>query len=206
MSDVAKVGTVLALDIATTTGWAWHRPGMPRPFFGAVPLPSEVNEVGEPIAELLLWLRNLYIGLKNDGSPITHIFYEMPFINPRQINSRTSKRLMGLAGVVEMFAYQVKMTGIYEVDIAEWRKHFLGRGGGFKREKKWSEKKQKMVPGKYLPGHDPKELAIQQCARFGWHTNVHDAAEACGLLDYALTMIPDYERPWRDNALMGGML
>lgn len=192
-----KLGTVLALDIATTTGWAWHRPGMPRPFFGAIPLPSTVNEVGEPIAALLLWLRTLYIGLKSDGTPITHFFYEMPFLDPRKINSRTSKRLMGLAGAVEMFAFQVGATGCYEIELSEWRKHFLGRGTGFK---KTPDKK------KYLPGHDPKELAIRQCASFGWHTDVHDAAEACGVLDYALTMIPGYERPWRDNALMGGML
>ena len=159
-------------------------------------MPADPGAVGEPIDALLRLIRDLYEMSKADGFPITHYFYEMPFIG-KQVNSRTSKRLMGMAGVVEMFAFQKKALGCYEVDISEWRKHFLGRGSGFKK-----------APGgkKYLPGHDPKELAIQRCAEYGWHTDIHDAAEACGVLDYSLTMIPKYHRPWRDNALMGGML
>src|SRR3546814_9141638 len=74
--------------------------------------------------------------------------------------------------------------------------YFLGRGGGFK---KTEDKKN------YLPGHDPKELAIQRCAQYGWHTDIADAAEAVGILDFGLTMIPDYERPWRDALLMKTM-
>src|SRR3546814_16206710 len=86
-----------------------------------------------------------------------------------------------------------KKPWVYKVHISEWRKHFLGRGGGFK---KTEDKKN------YLPGHDPKELAIQRCAQYGWHTDIADAAEAVGILDFGLTMIPDYERPWRDALLM----
>src|SRR3546814_13386099 len=70
-------------------------------------------------------------------------------------------------------SYQVMPKGqkkpwVYKVHISEWRKHFLGRGGGFK---KTEDKKN------YLPGHDPKELAIQRCAQYGWHTDIADAAE-----------------------------
>src|SRR3546814_15095463 len=85
-----------------------------------------------------------------------------------------------------------KKPWVYKVNISEWRKHFLGRGGGFK---KTEDKKN------YLPGHDHKELAIQRCAQYGWHTDIADAAEAVGILDFGLTMIPDYERPWRDALL-----
>jgi hypothetical protein len=191
-----KVGAVLALDIATTTGWAWHREGMPRPFFGATRLPGKAGAIGEPADALLRFLRETYITLRDSGDPITHFFYEMPFL-PQSVNSSTSKRLMGLLAICEMFAHQVGAVGCYEVDIATWRKHFIGRGSGFK---KTADKKA------YLPGHDPKDLAINRCAQYGWHTDVHDAAEALGILDYSLTLIPDYHRPWRDNALLGGMI
>lgn len=203
-----KLGTVLALDIATTTGWAWHRQGMPRPFFGAVRFSSGPDNVGQAMHELLLWLRELYISLKADGSPITHFFFEKPFISPAAANTRTSERLLGLCAAVQMFAYQVGATSCFSIDISEARKHFIGRGGGFKRAPGKNGQK-----GPYLPGHDPKELAIRECAKFGWHTDVHDAAEACGLLDYAISLmdrgfvqngLPGYPRPWRDNALLGG--
>src|SRR3546814_14980750 len=82
-------------------------------------------------------------------------------------NIDTIYRLIALGGVIEKFAYQVMPKGqkkpwVYKVHISEWRKHFLGRGGGFK---KTEDKKN------YLPGHDPKELAIQRCAQYGWHTD-----------------------------------
>lgn len=209
MSSGIKLGTVLALDIATTTGWAWHHHGMPRPFFGALPLPGGKENVGRACDLLLRWLRQLYIGLRDDGHPITHFFIEKGFI-PQQVNSSTAERLLGLCATAQMFAYQVGATSCYSLDISETRKHFIGRGSGFKRAPGVNGK-----PGPYLPGQDPKELAIRRCAEFGWHTDSHDAAEACGLLDFGLSMmdrgfveagLPGYPRPWRDHALMGGLI
>jgi hypothetical protein len=199
-----KLGTVIALDIATTTGVAWHRRGMPRPFFDSFRLPSDPERVGEACHTMLMWLRNLYTVLRDDGAPITHFFYEKPFI-PEAVNSATSERLLGLCACVQMFAFQVKATSCYSIDISEWRKHFIGRGSGFKRT---VDKKH------YLPGHDPKELAIQRCAEYGWHTDIPDEAEACGILDFSISMmdrgfveagLEGYPRPWRDNILIGGV-
>lgn len=199
----SKLGSVLALDIATTTGWALHNDELERPFFGAVKLPGGQNEVGKACDALLGFLERLDQRVAAAGKPISHIFWEKPFI-PTQVNSQTSERLMGLCAVAQLFGYRAGVISCYAVDIAEWRKHFLGRGAGFKKGAK----------GKYLPGHDPKELAIQQCASFGWHTDIADAAEACGVLDYGLAMLDrglreaglaGYVRPWRDNTLLSGI-
>ena len=179
-----KQGVVLALDLATTTGWAWHRPGMPRPFFGAERLPGGPRDVGQPADRLERMLRDLYVLTKSEGG-ISHFFFEAQHLAAK-INIDTVYRLIALGGIVEKFAFQVGAKA-YKVNIAEWRKHFLGKGSGFKAR-----------------GEDQKELAIQRCAQYGWHTDVADAAEALGILDFALTMIPDYPRPWRDNALLGG--
>jgi hypothetical protein len=179
------LGTVLALDLATTTGWALHRKGLERPFFGAFKLPGGPQAVGQQADALERWLRDIYIAARTDGAPITHFFFEAQHLAAK-INIDTVYRLIALGGVVEKFAYQVGATSCLKVHISEWRKHFIGRGAAFGKD-------------------DPKEMAIRRCAQYGWHTDVADAAEACGILDYALTMIPDYPRPWRDKALMGGI-
>lgn len=188
-----KQGAVLALDLATTTGWAWHLPGMPRPLFGAFRLPGDARAVGQPADALERWLREQALLLRPHGG-ISHFMFEAQHISSRA-NVDTLYRLIALGGIVEKFAYQVK-GHCYKVDISTWRKHFIGRGSGFKRT---ADKKS------YLPGEDPKELAIQRCAEYGWHTDVADAAEAVGILDYSLSLIPDYERPWRDARLLGGV-
>lgn len=186
-----KQGAVLALDLATTTGWAWHRPGMSRPFFGSFRLPGDPRETGRACDALERFLRDLFIVLKPEGG-ITHFFYEAQHVGG-SINMDVLYKLIGLGATVEKFAWQTKRPEqskslCYRVNIAEWRKHFLGKGSGFKAR-----------------GEDQKELAIQRCAQYGWHTDVADEAEALGILDFSLTMIPGYVRPWRDNALLGGM-
>lgn len=189
-----RQAAVLALDLATTTGWALHRPGMQRPFFDAFMLPGGANTIGQPCAALEDWLRQKAIETKSEGG-ISHFFFEAQHI-AQGMNPQNAYRLIGLGAIVEKFAFQTKALA-YAVDIATWRKHFIGRGSGFKRDQ---AKPGKVKP--YLPGEDPKELAIQRCEQYGWHTDIHDAAEACGILDYALSIIPDYHRPWRDQLLM----
>jgi hypothetical protein len=196
--------SVLALDLATTTGWAWHSVEMPRPFFGAFRLPGDPGEVGKPADALESWLFTMYERSVNAGAPITHWFFEQQHIGAN-VDVRNVYRLIALGGIVEKVAWQLKPPGqskvwCYGVPIQSWRKHFLGRGSGFKRD---HTKKGKP----YLPGEDPKEIAIQKCGEFGWFTDVADAAEACGILDYALAEIGDkiHPRPWRDALLMRSM-
>lgn len=196
-----KQAAVLALDLATTTGWALHFPGVQRPLFDAFTLPGAAGSIGQPCDALESWLCQKLEEMQSVGG-ISHFFFEAQHI-AENMNPQNAYRLIGLGAIVEKFAFQTDAL-CYAVDIATWRKHFIGRGSGFKREKVWSEKKKKMVNGPYLPGHDPKELAIQRCEQYGWHTDIHDAAEACGILDFGLSLIPDYHRPWRDKILMGG--
>lgn len=197
--------SVLALDLATTTGWAWHANPMPRPFFGAFRLPGGPSDIGQPAAALEAWLLEHLATADAARQPITHIFFEAQHI-AEKINIDTAYRLIGLGATIEKVAYQehIRRGGrhqhkihVYKVFISEWRKHFLGRGAGFK---KTADKKA------YLPGEDPKELAILRCRQYGWFTDIADAAEACGILDYSLSMIGDdiHPRPWRDEALLKG--
>lgn len=185
--------TVLALDLATTTGWALHSPGMERPFFGATVLPGKPRDVGmraEALRKLLVEKQELY-------GPITDFVFEAQHVADNMAMD-TVYMLIALGGFTEWFAHRVGGR-CFKAHISEWRKHWIGRGGGFKRDR---------FTKKYLPGEDPKELAIQKCASFGWHTNVADAAEACGILDYYMNLLQqadrNYEIPWRDRGLFGG--
>lgn len=184
--------SVLALDLATTTGWALHEGSMERPFFGAFRLPGGPHDVALGADALLRFLDE-----KHDLFHFTHVVFEDQFI-PTAVNSKTARRLMGLAAMTEWWCLRNKVR-CFSVLLVEWRKHFLGRGSGFKRT---PDKK------RYLPNQDPKELAIRKCAEFGWHTDIADAAEACGLLDYFLHLIakgvPGFVIPWRDYALFAG--
>jgi hypothetical protein len=171
---------VLALDLATVTGWALHKPDMQRPFFGAVKLLGSVGEVGKRADALERWLRG-----QHRLHRFTHYVFEAQHVAAK-MDIDTVYMLIALGGVVEKFAFQVG-AHCYKVHISEWRKHFLGRGAGFGKT-------------------NPKELAIQRCAQYGWYTDVHDAAEACGILDFFLTMIPAHPRPWRDAVFMKGAI
>jgi hypothetical protein len=187
--------SVLALDLATTTGWAWHLSGAPRPYFGSFKLPGEAQEVGRAADALERKLRKIFTDTREAGR-ITHIVFEAQHIASK-MNMDTVYKLIVLGGLVEKFAFQVGGIKIYKVQIQEWRKHFIGRGTGFK---KTADKK------RYLPGEDPKELAVQRAASYGWHTDIADEAEACGILDYFISLMDiaelDHVRPWRDALLL----
>lgn len=184
--------SVLALDLATTTGWALHETGMERPFFGAFRLPGGPNDVGEAADALLQFLDEKHAMFR-----FTHVVFEDQFL-PGDMNSKTARRLMGLAAMVEWWCLKNKVR-CFSVELSVWRKHFIGRGSGFKRT---ADRK------RYLPNQDPKELAIRKCAEFGWHTDIADAAEACGVLDYFMHLLLKAVRglviPWRDRELFAG--
>lgn len=194
--------TILALDLATTTGWALHQQGMERPFFDAVRLPGGPKDVGPPVDAL----RKLIVD-KHKLYGITDLVFEAQHIpTPKKgsthstLSLETVYRLIALGGMAEWCAYKLGIKRCFKVHIPSWRLHFLGRGTGFKRGPN----------GNYLPGEDPKELAVRQCEKFRWHTQVADAAEACGILDYYIHLVakedPNCLIPWRDRPLFGGLM
>lgn len=183
--------SVLALDLATTTGWAVHSTGMDRPFFGSLDLPSEVGE-----GALALWD---FLVAQDAMHDFTHYCIEAQHIGTskpkrdgaqRQINLETVYKLISLGATVEMYAAAKrraanysKLPAVFKAHIGTWRKHFIGAGG--------------------LPKFQAKQRCIAECEQFGWDTFDHNAAEACGILDYFLTLFPGPDlRPWRDKNFM----
>lgn len=177
---------VLALDIATFTGWSMWKSGQDRPFFGSSRLPANPEEVGRPIAALDQMMKDL------DASygPFTDIVFEAQHIGAK-INISTVYRLIGLGAHIEFMVHEWSVKrGVkircFKTPISSWRQHFIGRGAAFGKS-------------------DPKQMAVAKCEEFGWYTNIPDEAEACGILDYYLSLISKADRtlvvPWRDRAL-----
>jgi hypothetical protein len=184
--------SVLALDLATVTGWAAWGQGFNSslPACDAVRLKGRSGEVGMSTEHLRLVLNELHRRFA-----FTHIFFEAQHIpmpkkhkpdgevQSRPINIETIYKLISLGGMVEWWGYKAGVE-VFKVEIGSWRKHFLGRGTGFKKA-----------------GMDPKDEAIRRCEAIGVLTTNHNTAEAVGILDYSLTLFDNLVPPWRDKAI-----
>ena len=114
------------------------------------------------------------------------VFYEEP-IQAVQLqghtNIETLKLVAGLAAHAESWAEAMGCRIIRGVNLATWRRHFLGK---MPRATKTAE----------LKGY-----AVERCRQLGFRPRVHDEAEALGILDYAcetLSILP----PWRANEVL----
>jgi hypothetical protein len=101
-------------------------------------------------------------------------------------NAQTIFGAAGLAAHAMSFAEAIGCR-YRSVNIAAWRRHFIGS----------------MPRGTKSP--DLKHMAMQRCRELGFDPNKHDAAEALGLLDYALS-IDGIIAPWRNGVLERQML
>lgn len=180
---------VLALDIATKTGWALHKPGMERPFFGTLRLPSTPEEVGAPVQRLHEFLTDQH---RLHGGLTDVVFEAQHIATPGRPDPETGKRkggidinviykLIALGGHVEWFAHCIKAR-CFKVHIGTWRKHFCGSGN--------------------MDRATSKMTAMDKCRRLGIDPPDDNAAEAMGILDYYLSLKrldgQPYPRPWRD--------
>jgi hypothetical protein len=178
-------GGLLALDVATTTGWAYGAPG-DRPAFGRFrsgkPRPKD-NEgnIGEALRAFCLWLGARCI----EWQP-SMIVFEAPYVPrfaPRKVRTRTGqvisteptkgipidinvvRKLFAMCGLVEMIAYEHAIPCREEQSNVICR-HFTGNGS-------WG-------------GRANKKIATQRmCAVHGFPNVTEDEADALALWFYA---------------------
>lgn len=159
---------ILALDVATTSGWAYGRPGeVPRS--GTIrfaPAGSTNARVG---CGALRWFTD-FLKL----NPVDAVFYEAPF-DPRHMggktNFSTTRTLVGLPFLIDTMCEAKGIARLREVTVGDARKHFLGRG---------------------VRGDKGKDEVQQRCAQLGWRFDSPDAADACAVWSFACAVIaPD---------------
>jgi hypothetical protein len=178
-------GGLLALDVATTTGWAYGAPGG-RPDFGRFrsgrprPRNSDGNG-GEVLAQFRTWLDRHC----DDWQPAMMVFEApyVPRVTPTRVRTRGGhlvattpsvsapidihvlRRLIAMCGLVEMVAHERAIPCREEASNVICR-HFTGNGS-------WG-------------GRANKKLATQKmCAVYGWPGVSEDEADALALWVYA---------------------
>lgn len=171
----------VALDLSIrSTGWAWWKEGHDRPASGTWELAPHLDYAARAFVRLHKNLLDLH-----QLDPIEHMVFEEPpptHMLGGHTNAKTEAAKYGLVAHAMSFAEALGISW-RPVSIVAWRRHFLG----------------KMPRGIKTP--DLKAMAMRRCRELGFDVNKHDAAEACGLLDYELSCA-GIIAPWRNEHLL----
>lgn len=149
--------TILALDVATSTGWAFGGPG-DAPQYGVFSVPQTGADLGRFGVTFMAWLAAKCRDLRP-----REIIFEAPIL-PRKTNITTVRKLHGLAFMVECVAIS-EAVPCFEISNGEWRKQFLGA---------------------YYPSPATSDAlgraVIAACRGMGWNPRDDNDADALGIL------------------------
>ncbi len=163
---------LLALDLATTTGWAVAMPpyapaptpmeqeagaAMPKRFSGSKSFKAYAGNIGRVMDQFGIWLPELITVHQPDM-----IVFEAPFAGAVR-NANTGRMLFGFCAMVEMIAYRQKIRCL-ECNNATVKKHATGSGRAQKVD------------------------MIKAARDRGWEPKDDNAADALWLADYAAAM------------------
>lgn len=159
---------VLALDLATSTGWACGAPGRPISH-GVIRMPKTGPDIGRFCNSFRAWL-----GAAIEDMAPGKIFYEMPIL-PAQTALMTVRKLNGLTAYAEGVALDYKVP-IEEANLSDIRKHFVGVVRAPKeiapdRRRQWI-----------------KDRVCTECRSRGFRVAGDDDADAIALLAFALSL------------------
>lgn len=165
---------ILALDLATQTGWAAGAPNtLPR--YGSFRIEAGGKQSAATFARTIdRLIREHHVEL---------VFFEQPVMgsgDKKFANFKSKRLLFGLTHTTEAVA-QMAGCRVFEVPIATWRKHFLGNAR-YERE-------------------DAKRAAMTRARQLGYRPETEDEAEALGIWDYAASL-KSRSHGWDTSPLM----
>lgn len=117
---------ILALDIATSTGWCCGVPGE-RPDLGSVEL-APGRSIGERGCALVDWLDDY----RAFFAPWL-IVYEAPLQRGEHLSVQAGRLALGLAMAVEMYGFRAGIV-VREANVQQARKAVIGRGNASKAD------------------------------------------------------------------------
>lgn len=174
---------VLALDQSpTATGFAIGQPCESRPRFGVFRLPPWNNNEGERLLAFETWL---LATIAQHG--VTNVFYEAPVEMGSIKSAEIDSKQKALIGCIQTNTYRALKREPPQVFVASWRSRFLGTT--------------KAPPGLTRPEQrraELKRMALKACAMRGWLVEDDNAAEALGILDFALSTLDRKHQSSRD--------
>lgn len=147
---------ILALDLATVTGWAWGD-SRSTPVAGFWKLPG-MSEDKRPAS-----FASIYAAVQSlvRGNSIGGVIMETPAAGFN--SAHTTLSLTMLAGAAQAGAINGGAKVMNMIHSSSWRKQVLGKG--------------KL--------NNPKLAALDYCRMHRWHVTDHNAAEACCIWQYA---------------------
>lgn len=164
------MATVLALDLATVTGFACGSTDGTPVSHGVVAIPKTGEDIGRFLAHFRDWLN----AALDDMGP-DEIVFESPIL-PDTINLKTARKLYSLAGVAEMVAHDRKIR-VSEANLNDIRGHFIGIKQA-PRDVPKSKRRQWI-----------KDKIIAECRKRGFRVSGDDDADAIALLDLRLSQL-----------------
>lgn len=177
---------VLALDIATTSGWCIGMPGE-KPLLGAQRFAPAGAAHGDIFAAALVWASDFFAVHQPDV-----LCFEAP-LPPSHMRGRTTANvarvLMGLPAVIEAVAKLRQVAIIREADVQDVRGHFIGT--------------------RRLKSAQAKAATMQRVRQLGWADPErpldNNAADACALWDYTCAMMFPRQHSAIDPILRGAV-
>lgn len=172
--------SLLALDLATETGWCASAPNRDLAF-GLLRLRRTGDDIGSFLEEYERWLEMVC-----DEWGFDWIVFESPVLpqarkDPKTgrvnilTNITTLRKTYGLAAVTELVARRRQIA--YAEDYQQkHRKHFIGVGGG-------------------KPGKELKAMAVAMCQALGLPITDHNVAEAVAIHHHTTSLRPSIYTP-----------
>ena len=172
--------SLLAIDLAQTTGWAALSTGAARPVWGRISFKKAADHPRNPDGAVLTALREWLEHMRQRYEP-TWIAVERPYVpvprpprisaagkfvvpsQSRPMNADTVIRLAAMYGTVAEFSHRFQI-GFRATETWTVEKHFLGSGKHKSAEK--------------------KRLTKQMCELQGWKPVTLDEADALALLSW----------------------
>ena len=160
---------ILALDVATTLGWARGRVGnCPSSgsirFDGGAARPTD-NQV---FGAALNWIVALF-----EQGPLPNILIMEALLPPTAMTGETTTavrdRLGGLHGIMRGVAHRYGVGEISTVSVGAVRSHFIG--------------------DRSLRRAAAKREVLYKCQALGWPARDHNAADACAIWHFACSLI-----------------
>jgi len=163
---------ILAIDLATKTGWARGYSSDDAPEFGTVNFGSKgkggrMPGTGDAVfATALDWMATML-------DPVPDILIVESLLPPEAMKDKTSRqvrdRLAGLHGVIRAVAKRAGVGEITEVSVGDTRAHFIGT--------------------RTLRRDDAKRDVMDRCLSLGWHVNNDNEGDACAIWSFAVSLI-----------------
>lgn len=169
---------LLALDIATQTGWAFGNPLTHVCGAGGLPVTSpkplsgsrRVLRQGAGLGEALSSVRAQWGHFLGTQRP-AWVAYEAPIMGGTAANLKTVRLINGIIGTIETLCWDLNIPAPIQMNVATIKKHFTGSGRA------------------------DKAAMIAAAAARGWSVTDDNEADALALFDLVASRIQRGEYP-----------